>query len=53
METHDAFTTAFFQSTKFESHPKLSQSTLHVTQLRFSRHDFRIELAYRIPQTVE
>jgi hypothetical protein len=53
METYDALTAAFFQSTKFESHPKLGQITLQVAQLRFSRHDFRIELAYRVPQAVE
>lgn len=53
METHDALTAAFFQSTKFESHPKLGQIALQVAQLCFSRHDFRIELAYRILQALE
>ncbi len=47
-ETYDAFTTAFLQSTEFESHPNFGRSTLQVAQLRFSCHDFRIELADRI-----
>lgn len=51
--THDAFTTAVLQTTKFDSHPDLGRSTLQITELSLPRHDFRIELAYRIAQTLE